>query len=89
MIATTLVRPSKNITEVKLSSIRKKWKNSRFAAGVDRDHVQAVTADFGRLNVLTDRWICGRCTHIQNVLTAMQAADGSVGVGRPFASIES
>ena len=33
VIATTLVRPSKNIAEVKLRSIRKKWKNLRFAGG--------------------------------------------------------
>lgn len=71
VIATTLVRPSKNIAEVKLSSIRKKWKNARFAAGVDRDHVQEVTADFSRecFGSSLDLW-----THIQNVLTAMQGA---------------
>ena len=71
VIATTLVRPSKNIAEVKLSSIRKKWKNARFAAGVDRDHVQEVTADFSRkcFDGSLDLW-----THIQNVLTAMQGA---------------
>lgn len=69
IIATTLVRPSKNITEVKLKSIHKKWKNARFAAGVDRDHVQEVTADFSRecFDGSLDLW-----THIQNVLTAMQ-----------------
>jgi putative nucleotidyltransferase with HDIG domain len=71
IIATTLIRPSKNITDVKLSSIRKKWKNRRFAAGVDRDHVEEVTADFSRacFDGTLDLW-----THIQNVLTAMQEA---------------
>ena len=70
IIATTLVRPSKNIAEVKLSSIRKKWKDRRFAAGVDRDHVTEVTADFSRecFDDSLELW-----THIQNVLTAMQA----------------
>ena len=70
IIATTLVRPSKNIAEVKLSSIRKKWKDRRFAAGVDRDHVTEVTADFSRecFDGSLELW-----THIQNVLTAMQA----------------
>ena len=69
IIATVLVRPSKNIADVTVKSIRKKWKDRRFAAGVDRDHVAQVTADFssacfaGRL----DLW-----THIGNVLTAMQ-----------------
>ncbi|MCI0399518.1 MAG: HDIG domain-containing protein [Chloroflexi bacterium] len=71
VIATTLVRPSKNIADVELSSLRKKWKDRRFAAGVDREHVEQVTADFsqacfdGRL----DLW-----QHIGNVLEAMQGA---------------
>ncbi|MCB8941576.1 MAG: HDIG domain-containing protein [Ardenticatenaceae bacterium] len=71
IIATTLVRPSKNIAEVKLSSIRKKWKDRRFAAGVDRDHVTEVTADFSRecFAGSLELW-----DHIQNVLTAMQGA---------------
>ncbi|WP_420642487.1 HDIG domain-containing metalloprotein [Candidatus Leptofilum sp.] len=71
VIATTLVRPSKNIAEVKLKSIRKKWKNTRFAAGVDREHVEEVTADFSRecFAGALDLW-----THIGNVLVAMQGA---------------
>ncbi len=70
IIATALVRPSKNIADVKVSSIRKKWKDLRFAAGVDRQHVEQVTADFsnecfgGRLEL----W-----DHIANVLEAMKA----------------
>jgi len=69
IIAVALVRPSKNITDVKLNSIRKKWKDRRFAAGVDRAHVEAVTADFSRVcfQEQLDLW-----THIGNVLTAMQ-----------------
>ena len=69
VIATALVRPSKNIADVKLKSIRKKWKDRRFAAGVDRDHVVEVTADFSRacFDGQLDLW-----THIGNVLTAMQ-----------------
>jgi putative nucleotidyltransferase with HDIG domain len=74
IIATTLVRPSKNIAEVNLKSIKKKWKDRRFAAGVDRDHVQAVTEDFSRecFSGQLDLW-----THVTNVLSAMQgrAAD--------------
>ena len=70
IVAATLVRPSKDIRDVKLKSIRKKWKDKRFAAGVDRDHVIEATNDFslvcfdGRL----DLW-----DHIANVLAAMQA----------------
>lgn len=73
VIATTLVRPSKNIADVKLKSIRKKWKNARFAAGVDRDHVTEVTADFSRecFGGNLELW-----QHIGNVLVAMQSAAG-------------
>jgi predicted hydrolase (HD superfamily) len=69
IIATALVRPSRNIAEVELSSVRKKWKDKRFAAGVIREHVEEVTADFSRecFNGTLDLW-----THIGNVLTAMQ-----------------
>ncbi|MEZ4590262.1 MAG: HDIG domain-containing protein [Chloroflexota bacterium] len=71
IIAVTLVRPSRNIAEVNLSSIRKKWKDRRFAAGVDRDHVTEVTADFSRESFAggLELW-----DHIQNVLVAMQEA---------------
>ena len=37
--AVTLVRPSKAIAEVKVSSVRKKWKDGRFAANVDRGDI--------------------------------------------------
>jgi putative nucleotidyltransferase with HDIG domain len=85
VIATTLVRPSKNIAEVTLSSIRKKWKNSRFAAGVDRDHVQEVTADFSQVCFAgsLDLW-----AHVQNVLTAMQAAAELLELDGRLASVE-
>jgi predicted hydrolase (HD superfamily) len=71
IIATALVRPSKNIADVKLKSIRSKWKDRRFAAGVDRDHVEEVTADFSRacFDGQLDLW-----SHVSNVLTAMQGA---------------
>jgi putative nucleotidyltransferase with HDIG domain len=85
VIATTLVRPSKNIAEVKLSSIRKKWKNTRFAAGVDRDHVTEVAADFSRecFAGSLELW-----THIQNVLTAMQDAADALELDGRLASLE-
>lgn len=69
IIATALVRPTKDLREVELKSIKKKWKDRGFAAGVDRDHVEAAVADFSRacLGGSLDLW-----THAQNVLTAMQ-----------------
>jgi predicted hydrolase (HD superfamily) len=70
IIATALVRPSRDICEVKIKSIRKKWKDRRFAAGVDRDHVAEMTADFSKVCFAgqLDLW-----DHIGNVLTAMQS----------------
>lgn len=85
VIATTLVRPSKNIAEVKLKSIRKKWKNVRFAAGVDRDHVVEVTADFSRecFDDTLELWV-----HIQNVLTAMQEMADDLELDGRFATVD-
>ena len=37
--AVALVRPSKDIRDVKVRSIRKKWKDKAFAAGVNRQDV--------------------------------------------------
>jgi putative nucleotidyltransferase with HDIG domain len=45
--AVALVRPSKSLHDVKLRSVRKKWKDTRFAAGVDRGEVEEATRDFG------------------------------------------
>jgi putative nucleotidyltransferase with HDIG domain len=70
IIATALVRSSRNIHEVTLSSVRKKWKDRRFAAGVDRDHVTAVTEDFSRVCFAGQLEVW---EHIGNVLSAMQA----------------
>lgn len=77
LIATALVRPSRDIRDVAVSSVRKKWKDARFAAGVDRAHVVEVTADFSRecFADQLDLW-----THIGNVLTAMQAEAEPLGL---------
>ena len=45
--AVALVRPSKNLADVKIRSIKKKWKDKRFAAGVHREEVEAGAADLG------------------------------------------
>jgi putative nucleotidyltransferase with HDIG domain len=69
IIAATLVKPSRNIAEMSVDSIRKKWKDRRFAAGVDRDDVAAVVADFSRecFDGQLELW-----EHVANVLHAMQ-----------------
>lgn len=38
--ATALVRPSKSILDMKPKSVKKKWKQSSFAAGVDRSVIE-------------------------------------------------
>jgi len=40
--ATTLVYPDQKINKVKLSSIKKRMKDSRFAAGADRDAMKSI-----------------------------------------------
>jgi len=40
VVATALVRPSRSVLDVKAKSVRKKWKDKRFAAGVNRDIIQ-------------------------------------------------
>jgi len=70
VIAAALVRPSKDVRDVEVKSIQKRWKEKAFAAGVDREHVEAVTADFSRV------CFAGALTlaeHIGNVLAAMQS----------------
>ena len=37
---TALVRPSKSVMDVKVKSVKKKWKDKRFAAGVDRSIIE-------------------------------------------------
>ncbi len=38
--ATALVRPSRSVLDMKAKSVRKKWKDKHFAAGVNRDVVR-------------------------------------------------
>jgi putative nucleotidyltransferase with HDIG domain len=40
VVTTALVRPSKSILDTKTSSVKKKWKDKRFAASVDRSLIE-------------------------------------------------
>lgn len=75
--AVTLVRPSRDIADVKIKSVRKKWKDKRFAAGVDRDHVQAAVAAFSERCFEGDLQLW---EHVGHVLEAMQADAAALGL---------
>ena len=40
VVTTALIRPSKSIMDVQVKSVRNKWKDKRFAAGVDRSIIE-------------------------------------------------
>ena len=68
--AVALVRPSKSVLDVKLKSIKKKWKDKSFAAGVNREEIEHATATLG---VPLDE-------HIQFVLDAMKLHAAELGL---------
>ena len=68
--ATALVRPSKSIHDVKVKSVKKKWKSPSFAAGANREEM-AVNID--ALGIDSSE-------HIANVLTAMQGIAVELGL---------
>ena len=47
VVTTALVRPSKSVLDVKTKSVKKKWKDKRFAAGVDRSIIEKGTQMLG------------------------------------------
>jgi putative nucleotidyltransferase with HDIG domain len=68
---TALVRPSKKIADVEVKSIKKKWKDKAFAAGVNREEVQQACDELG-----VDLWE----EHVPRVLQAMQGIAGDLGL---------
>jgi len=58
--ATALVRPSKSVLDMKAKSVKKKWKDKPFAAGVDRSIIQKGAEMLGmELNELFTNTIMG------------------------------
>jgi putative nucleotidyltransferase with HDIG domain len=68
--AVALVRPSKSIHDVKIRSIRKKWKDKAFAAAVNRQEIEEGAADLG-----IELW-----KHVGIVLGAMQGIAVELGL---------
>ena len=68
--ASVLVRGDKSIHELKLKSVKKKFKTLRFAAGVNRDDVRQGAEELG---IELDQ-------HIQNVIDGMKEAADELGL---------
>jgi len=73
--AVTLVRPTKDIRDVEVKSIRKKWRDKLFAANVSREDIESGAQALG-----VDLWEL----HVPLVLRAMQDHAQELGLdGKP------
>lgn len=70
IMAVALVRPSKSILDVKVSSVKKKWKDRAFAAGAKREDMEKGAALLG---IPLDE-------HIGVVLEALQGVAADLGL---------
>jgi predicted hydrolase (HD superfamily) len=70
LVAVTLVRPSKDIRDVKLKSVKKKWKDRAFAAAVSREEIANGAEALG-----VELW-----EHVSIVLEAMQSIASEIGL---------
>ncbi len=70
LVAVALVRPSKDIRDVKIKSVRKKWKDKSFAAAVDREEIERAADAMG-----IELW-----EHVGVVLEAMKGIAGDIGL---------
>ena len=70
IMAVGYVRPSKDLEDVTVASVRKKWKDKAFAAAINRHEIEAYTAELGE--PLEE--------HIALVLVALQGIAGELGL---------
>jgi putative nucleotidyltransferase with HDIG domain len=68
--AVALVRPSRSLLDLEVSSVKKKWKDKAFAAGTDRAEMELAAREFG-----VDIW-----EHCGNVILAMRKIAGELGL---------
>jgi putative nucleotidyltransferase with HDIG domain len=70
IMAVAYVRPSKDIRDVEISSVKKKWKDKLFAAAVSRADIEEGAAELG-----IDVW-----EHVAVVLEAMKGIAAELGL---------
>jgi putative nucleotidyltransferase with HDIG domain len=68
--AVALVRPSRSLADLKVKSVKKKWKDKSFAAGANRDEIAQGADEFG-----VDLW-----EHTANVIEAMRQVAPELGL---------
>jgi putative nucleotidyltransferase with HDIG domain len=68
--AVALVRPSRSLDDLKVSSVKKKWKDRAFAAGANREEITTAVDEFG-----IELW-----EHVENVIQAMQRIAPELGL---------
>ena len=72
--AVALVRPSRSLLDLEVSSVKKKWKDKAFAAGANREEIARSAEEFG-----VPLW-----EHCGNVITAMRRIAPQIGLaGNP------
>jgi putative nucleotidyltransferase with HDIG domain len=67
--AVALVRPSRSLDDLEVSSVKKKWKDRAFAAGANREEIARAAEEFG-----VELW-----EHVGNVIKAMQGIAAELG----------
>jgi predicted hydrolase (HD superfamily) len=70
--AVALVRPSRSLDDLKIKSVKKKWKDRAFAAGADREEIARAADEFE-----VDLW-----EHVSNVILAMRRIGPELGFNR-------
>lgn len=70
IVAVALVRPSRSLGDLKVKSVKKKWKDRSFAAGANREEIAAAADEFG-----IELW-----EHVNNVITAMRGISDDLGL---------
>ncbi len=68
--AVALVRPSRSLSDLTASSVKKKWKDKAFAAAVNREEIAQSAQEFG-----VDLW-----EHVDNVILAMRQIAPELGL---------